>query len=100
MRGPVSFQTDELASEDGELGVYVFARGLRHNFDPLIGPAPRAWRLETDSEQRRGALCLLDLRAFRQEFRLPVVGCGVLREDVPHETIHVMTDSRRWHLDV
>jgi hypothetical protein len=40
------FQTDDLASEDGELGVHVFARDLRRNFDRLIGPAPRARLVE------------------------------------------------------
>jgi hypothetical protein len=35
-----SFQTDDLASEDGELGVHVFARGLRSNFDRLISSTP------------------------------------------------------------
>jgi hypothetical protein len=57
-------------------------------------------RVETNPKRRWGALHLLDLYAFRQDFRLPVVASGVLREEGSKESIHVITGFRRWHRDV
>jgi hypothetical protein len=53
-RGPTSFQFQmvDLVFEEEELGLHVFARSLRRNFDRLFGPRSLVRRLETHPERQ------------------------------------------------